>query len=277
MSIPSPTPFALSEAALRPSRRAQRGMTVLEIMIVLAIIGFMSYLGYSGFRLLTGAALSEDTSDLALVLRRAQLLAVESGVPTRVVIDLDKHAYWVEACTGDPSLSRAKEEEKVDAESAAEALADARQRLATMPGGQLQAASPEDEARMAAALAGKKVGGRICGPLGSGPAADELGPVLSGDAVGRELRRALDVDRGVKFREVWVQHLEQSVSTGQVSVAFFPLGWAEKAIIELGGGDAVETVLVHGLTGRVEVRGEALRDPDDHMLRDAKGERAEER
>lgn len=272
----------MSSAATRHRLRARRlrrrrGVTMLEIMIVIAIIGLMSWLGYSGFRMLTGAQLDEDTRDLALVLRRAQLLAVEGGMPTRVVLDLDKHAYWVEACAGDPTLSRAKEEEKVDAETAAEELEEARRRLATLPGGQLTASSPEEEARMASALAGKKVGGRICGPLGSGPAAEQLGPILTGDATGRELRRALASGKGVKFKEVWVQHLEQSASSGQVSISFFPLGWAEKAIVELGGDDEVNTILVHGLTGRIEFRAGAMRDPDDHMLRNAKGEREEER
>ncbi len=257
---------------------AQVGMTVLEVMIVLAIIGFMAYLAVSGFRFLSGAALSDDTSDMALVLRRAQLMSIEGGVPTRVVIDFDKHAYWVEACTGDPTLRRTKEEEKADVETAQEELDKARQRLATLPGGQMQASSPEEEAKMAAALAGRKVGGRICGPLGTGPAADQLGPMFSGDSMGRELTRALQQHRGVKFREVWVQHLEKSVSSGQVTISFFPLGFAEKAIVEIGtSDDDIETILVHGVTGRVEIRAGALRDPDDHMLRDVKGEREAER
>jgi general secretion pathway protein H len=255
----------------------QRGLTVLEIMIVLAIIGGMAFLGVSAFRYLTGAALDEDSNDLASVMRRAQLLAVEAGVPTRVVIDFEKQSYWVETCTGNPALVRAKEEERVDAEAAQEALEEARQRLATLPAGQLQASSPEEEAKMAAALAGKKVGGRVCGPIGSGPGAEDIGPVLTGDSQGRELRRTLKHNRGVKFREVWVQHLEQSVSNGQVSISFFPLGWAEKAIIELGSDDEVNSVLVHGITGRVEVRAGEVDSPDDHMMRNARGDREDER
>lgn len=258
-------------------RSRQRGLTVLEIMIVLAIVGMMAYLGYSGFRILTGAALDEDSNELAAIMRRAQLLAVESGVPTRVVLDFDTHSYWVETCTGDPALTRVKEEEKVDEEAAREALDDARQRLAGLPAGQLQASSPEEEAKLAAALAGKKVGGRVCGPLGTGPGAEDIGPVISGDAIGRELKRSLEKDRGVKLREVWVQHLEQSTSNGQVSVSFFPLGWAEKAIIEIGSDDEVNSILVHGITGRVEVVAGAVDRPDDHMLRNARGDREDER
>ena len=73
---------------------------MLELLIVLAIMGLFSYVAYSGFRSLTSAALVEDTNDLVAVMRRTQALAVESGVPVRVVFDLDKEAYWVEVCSG---------------------------------------------------------------------------------------------------------------------------------------------------------------------------------
>ncbi len=263
---------------MRARRRGhQHGVTVLEIMIVVAIIGMMAWLAWGAVRVLTGAALDEDSADLALVMRRAQLLAVEAGIPTRVVIDFDSHAYWVETCAGDPSLVRVKEEEKSDDKASEEALEDARQKLSGMGAQQIQGQTPEDEARMALALVGKKVGGRVCGPLGSGPGAEDIGQVITGDAKGRDLRRSLRQSSGVKFREVWVQHLEQSVSTGQVSITFFPLGFAEKAIIEVGNDDEQNTVVVHGLTGRVELRGGTLDNPDDHMLRNAAGERDQER
>lgn len=255
-----------------PGRQA--GLTVLELLIVLAIMGLFAYVGYSGFRSLTSAALVEDTNDLVAVMRRTQVLAVESGVPVRIMFDFDKQAYWVEACEGDATLRRTKEEVKVDPRAAEKALEDARRKIALLPVGQLKAGSAEEEARMALALAGDKTGGRTCVPVAQAQGFKDL---LTGDAMGRALVRKLQTDRDVKLREIWVQHLEGSTSGGQVSVNFFPLGWAEKAIIELGDGKNVHTVLLYGATGRVEVVDGELRDPDDHMLRQANGDRERER
>jgi general secretion pathway protein H len=254
--------------------RLNAGMTVLELLIVLALMGLFAYVAWSGFRTLTSAALVEDTNDLVAVMRRTQALAVESGLPVRVVFDLDKEAYWVEACAGEPTLRRSKEEAKLDPEEQREALEEARAKIALLPAGQLKAGSAEEEARMALALAGDKNLGRSCVPVAQ---SEEFKDLLTGDAMGRGLARKLQTDRSVKLREIWVQHLDDSATEGQVSVNFFPLGWAEKAIIELGDGSSVHTVLLHGATGRVEVLDGPLRDPDDHMLRRADGERDKER
>lgn len=268
-----------------------RGMTVLEIMIVLAVIGMLSYLAYSGFRVLTGQALVEDTLDLASMMRRSQALALESGEPIRLVIDLDKQAYWVEACTGDPTLRRVKEEVAVDEQAVTDRLEDAQRRLSTLPAGQLKLESAEQATQLAMALAGQDVGGRTCFPLHElaargersdgtdavGALIGKLGNLGTFDAVGRGFLRKLNTDRSVKVREVWVQHLDDSVTGGQVSISFFPAGWAEKAIITLGDGRETYAIYLYGLTGRVEVKDGEPRDPDDHLLRNAKGEQEDER
>ncbi len=254
--------------------RRQDGLTILELLIVLALMGMFAYVAYSGFRSLTSAALVEDTNDLVAVMRRTQVLAVEAGVPVRIVFDFDKQAYWVEACEGDATLRRTKEEVKVDPKEAEKALEDARRKIALLPAGQLKAGSAEEEARMALALAGDKNAGRTCVPVAQAQGFKDL---ISGDAMGRGLVRKLQTDRDVKLREIWVQHLEDSASGGQVSINFFPLGWAEKAIIELGDGKSVHTLLLFGATGRVEVVDGALREPDEHMMRQANGDRDRDR
>ncbi|MEZ4401700.1 MAG: prepilin-type N-terminal cleavage/methylation domain-containing protein [Kofleriaceae bacterium] len=271
--------LGLTDRARRLGGAVGRGMTVIEIMIVLAIIGMLSYLAYSGFRVLSSAALVEDTNDLAAIMRRTETLALEAGVPLRVVIDFDKQAYWVEACVGDPTLRRGKEEQRVDAATVQKDLEQAQARLATLPAGQLKAETPEQAAKFAAALAGQTVGGRTCYPIEQlpGELAESLGKVFSADAVGRGLTRQLQVGRGVKFKEVWVQHLEDSVTSGQVSLSFFPMGWAEKAIVTLGDSRSTHAIYLYGLTGRVQIRDGEPRNPDDHLLRNAKGETEEER
>lgn len=266
-------------APINPTRtirdRLQAGMTILELLIVLALIGLFSYIAYSGFRSITSAALVEDTNDLVAVMRRSQSLAVEAGMPMRVMFDLDKETYWVEACaTGEPTLRRTAKEQKLDPEERAKALEQARAKAALLPAGQIKAASQEEEERMLFALVGDKTGGRACVPVAQ---EKDLKELLTGDAMGRALARKLQTDRDVKFREIWVQHLEDSVQDGQVSVNFYPLGWGEKAIIELGDGKSVHTLLIHGATGRVEVIDGELRDPDDHMLRRADGEKDRDR
>src|ERR1700755_823136 len=88
------------------ARRAQAGMTVLEIMIVLAVIAGMFYIVRSGFRLVTKADLVEDAVGLTAIMKRASQLAVEHGDLHRVVLDLDTEAYVVEVCEGDTAIKR---------------------------------------------------------------------------------------------------------------------------------------------------------------------------
>ena len=85
--------------------------------------------------------------------------------------------------------------------------------------------------------------------------------------------RKLRKDKGIKFKEIWVEHRDDSATKGQVAIYFFPLGGAEKAVIELTDGSEVFTVLVFGLTGRVELHDGTLRDVNDHMLKNVMGDK----
>ena len=51
----------------------------------------------------------------------------------------------------------------------------------------------------------------------------------------------------------------------------WPLGTSEKAVIELTDGSEVFSVLIYGLTGRVELHDGALKDINDHMLKNVMG------
>lgn len=248
--------------------RAHKGMTVLELMIVLAIIGGAAFLMRTGFRAFTKADLVEDSTDLAAVLRRASQLAVEHGQLHRVLLDLDKGGYVVEVCEGQMTIQR-NELVRPDEEAQKRALEKGKERLsegntsgpqATM----LAGGDPETAAKRAMAIAGHHVADKICTPVPD---------PSTGDASGRGWVRPLRTGRGIKFKEVWVQHRDDSATKGQVAIYFFPLGSSEKAVIELTDGDETFSILVYGLTGRVELRDGILRDVNDHMMRNAMGDK----
>jgi type II secretory pathway pseudopilin PulG len=238
-------------------------MTVIEIMVVLAILGGLFFVARSGFRLLTKADLVEDANELTAVMRRASQLAIEHGELHRVVLDLESQAYVVEVCQGQVAVAR-NELLKTNDEDTKRALERARTRLSGLPPDALAAGDPEEATRRAAALAGHHVADRACRP------ADDS---VTGDANGKGWLRRLRKDKGIKFKEIWVQHRDDSATKGQVAIYFFPVGSAEKSVIELTDGSEVFSVLVFGLTGRVELRDGALRDVNDHMLKNAMGDK----
>jgi prepilin-type N-terminal cleavage/methylation domain-containing protein len=237
-------------------------MTLLEVMVVLAIIGGLMYIVRSGYRLVTKADLVEDATGLTAVMRRTSQLAVEHGELHRVVLDLDNQAYVVEVCRGQAAIMR-NERLKTDDDETKRALERGKQRIAgTQPGQALTSGDPEDATRQAAALAGHHVADRTCAP-----ATDSI----SGDTGGKGWQRTLRKAKGIKFKEVWVQHRDESTTKGQVAIYFFPIGSSEKSVIELTDGSEVFSILIFGLTGRVELRDGSLHDVNEHMLKNAIG------
>src|SRR5678815_4269537 len=255
-------PATSTRVHARPRRRGvrgMRGMTVLEIMIVLAVIGGLFFIVRTGFRVLTRADLVEDSTELTAVMRRASQIAVEHGELHRVVIDLDNQAYAVEVCQGATAIQRNERLNSNDDE-AKRALERGKQRLNGLPADALASGDPEDATKRASALAGHHVADRTCVPATDG---------LTLDASGKGWLRKLRKDNGIKFKQVFVQHRDDPALKGQVAIYFFPLGQSEKSVVELTDGSEVFSVLVFGLTGRVELHDGALRDVNDHMLKNA--------
>lgn len=234
-------------------------------MVVLAIIAGLMYLGSSAIKWVTRSTLVENAQHLGALLRRSSQLAVEQGALHRLVIDLDAQTYRVEACEGGSAAISREPEPEVDrsADKRQAAIEEARRRLAGLPAGALPAGVDTSAEDMALALAGQLGARRVC----------TLTDGVTGDLDSKPLTGKIDTDRDVRIKAVWVQHLEDPVTSGLVAIHFFPLGSAEKAVIEVADDRGAFHVLVHGLTGRVEVRSEPLRDPEGFFLRDAEGNR----
>ena len=244
--------------------RTQRGMTILELMIVIAILGAGIFLVRSGFRMLTKADLVENSTEVAAVLKKTSQLAVEKGEMHRVLFDVEKQIYAVEACQGAKTLQR-NEAIRPDDEETKRALEKGKDRMKGVPTEAL-ASDPEQATKQALMIAGHHIADKMCAPIDDPGSDDNKGWV-------RPLRAA----KGIKFKEIWVQHKDDSTSKGQVAIYFFPSGSSEKAVVEITDGGDTFTVLVHGLTGRVELKDGTLRDVDDHMMRNALGDKDKER
>ncbi len=237
---------------------------MLEMVVVLAIIGGLAYLGAMAAGRLTRTRLNDDTVGLSAMARRAGQLAVETGELHRIVLDLDQGTYRIEECKGGPAaIVKHPEEQDHDLtpEQKAAAIEEARRKLQSLPQNVLPQGGDEERAEaMALAMAGQLDALRTC----------QLAAGESGKYDGKDL--ITPVSSGVKIRSVWVQHLEDPVSSGLVAIHFFPVGSAEKAIVELADDDDAFSVLVHGLSGRIETRDSPVARPEDFFLRDVTGE-----
>ncbi len=238
-------------------------MTVLEIMIVLAIIGGGAVLVRSGFRMITKADLVEDANELASVMRRANQLSIEHGEMHRVVLDLEDQQYIVEVCQGQAAIVRNEKLEK-DPDAVKEAIERGKQRMGQMPEDAFASGDPEAATKRAVAIAGSHIADRTCVPAGDS---------ITGSSVGKGWARKLRAGKGIKFKQVFVQHLDKAQTKGHVAIYFFPMGSSEKSVIEMTDGSETFSILVYGLTGRVELRDGVLKNVDDHMLRNAMGDR----
>ncbi|HEX4421111.1 MAG TPA: prepilin-type N-terminal cleavage/methylation domain-containing protein [Kofleriaceae bacterium] len=247
------------------TRRPQAGMTVLEIMIVLAIMAGAFYIVRSGFRLVSKADLVEDSTELTAVVRRTSQLAVEHGELHRILFDMETGAYVVELCKGSGAIQR-NEQLQTDPEQTKRALEQGKQRLDTLSTQGLVSDSIDEDDPMhrAAAIAGHHIADRMCKP-----ATD----TVTGDAAGKAWLRKLKKDKGIKFKNIYVQHRDDAVTKGQVAIYFFPLGSSEKSVIELTDGSEVFSVLIWGLTGRVELHDGAIKDIESHMLKNVMGDK----
>lgn len=243
--------------------RKQAGMTLMEVMIVLAIIGLGAMLVHRGFRSITRADMVENATELAQLAKRASTISLEQTSMHRLLIDLDKNVYVIEECTGAATVQH-NETVRADPEALKKAQQKGQEKLRDLPADAFAAGDPEEATKRALAVSGAHLSDHECGPVKDG---------ISGDVTGKGYQRALAANKGVKFKRVFVQHMDKPVDKGQVAIYFYPQGQAEKAIVEITDGDETFSVLIYGLTGRVELMDGSLRDPDDHMLKNIMGDK----
>lgn len=243
-------------------------MTLIEMIVVLLIIVLLAGALTIGYGRLPATALKREAVHVAATLRAAYDGAAASGAYHRMVIDIDEATFKVERCEGKLTIQRAHdvkeemEQMKAAAEKAAQLAADAQSQAGQGPGGAPQ--SPD--AMLLGILGQGQPGGAIGGSGGEATARCVPMPGPFGKA------QKLGGHPQVGFSRVWVGHLEDAAQHGKVMIHFFPLGTAEKAIIELGtDSDNLFTIALQPISGRIDMQQGALARPEDFFTTDATG------
>jgi type II secretory pathway pseudopilin PulG len=227
----------------------------MEMLVVLAVIALLAAGLTAGYSRLPATALKREATRLAAFARTAYDRATASGAHHRLVIDFAAGSYAVQRCEGKVQVRKVRDlQEEVERKR----LEAEKQALVA----NLQ--SPESLLHTMVGDAGEKVGGAsgtrgaVCEPIRG-----EMGKV-----------QKLGGRPAVSFSRVLVAHLEEPADSGEVTINFFPLGTAERAVIELGVGEDPDdrfSILIRPLSGRVELHQGEHRDAEEAVHEDAEG------
>lgn len=190
---------------------------------------------------ISGAELKKATGMLQGLLRDTYARAALSGNTHRVVIDLEVGAFWVEATEGGVVMKRQKL--GLTREGAA-VLDQVDERLEG-----IDADTDDEEDRERLKLYRHPTWTPV--PFPGQERVDEVRPEkLASD---------------VYFKKVWVDHLEEPATAGQVAIHFFPGGYTQEAHITLTDDEAGErtfTLVLNPLTGEVYVEDQEPEIPE---------------
>jgi type II secretory pathway pseudopilin PulG len=226
-------------------RHKQEGTTLIEIIIVTVILALAAAGISMSLGALSRASLKAGAGKMGAAMRYAYTRAITQGTTVRVHFRIPGSTFSIEEARGGVLLATRKD--KLD-------------KRALGPNGKpVDAVDPWEAAQA-----------RISHPDKPSMGASPFAALSTAD--GKTLKRYSDVSlgRGVQIVKLIVPHEPEPRTRGEGSVHFFPGGRSEHALIELSDGrEAVYTIELRALTGRVKIYAEAhesidsLHEPDD--------------
>ena len=206
------------------ARRAERGLTLVELLIVIALIAVLAGTVLMGPGMLEGSRLKSAATLIVSGIRLGLARASTTGKPTRLDFDLDNGKLTLE----EASSSVVLREHTKDASSGAEPATD------------LEKKAQAESNRI------------LEGPHSARPS---FKPVPGFNAGEGDKGPARSLGNGVEFISVQTDHDDDPRTSGRAYLYFFPGGTTERASVQLKrrGDDTGMTITVSGLTGRAKI------------------------
>ncbi len=218
-------------------------------MVVIAIVGLAAGAVVYGFRAVTKSELRGGASKLAGAIRYCFDRAVTTGAYYRIVLDLDGNKYWAERSDERMYLNAGKENSPGRGQ-AFDVAAEEKKR-------------DEDDKKLEE-LAGSVGGAMVTLDPPPKPKRAKFQTFKDASLPQVKLGRA-------HLFDVFTPRQREPYTKGRAYLYFFPDGHTERAVVRLNDGESFYSLIVHPLSGRVEVKSEKVAIKNDFGERDEEG------
>lgn len=236
---------------LSRGRPAQAGITLIEVLVVMSLVALVVGSATIGFRTLIKSDLRTSASKMAATIRYLFDRASTTGKVHRLVLDMEKGRYWAEVSDDRFIMDGGRE------------TAETRERLARK-----LAKESEDAKKRAEERAGLD-------EMRARYMMNEFRPKRAQFNTFREMVvKPQDVKGGGVIMDVFTPRLAEPLAAGRGYVYFFPLGMSEAAIIHLAdkSRESKYSLIVHPLTGRVQIKNTYVDPPIERQFDDQQKE-----